>query len=108
MTMDRLKARMLLDDCTGRDIWSVELCRQRGIPETWIDELADCYESGFQHDRQTIYEQGQMVNQYFGVHDLQLAYRLAEYLGVDVASAIALQPTPVAEVRALQEAVDEA
>jgi hypothetical protein len=105
--VDRLKARILLDDCTGRDIWSVELCRQRGIPDAWIEELADCYESGFRHDRQTIYEQEKIVHQYFGVKDVQLACRLAEYLGVDVAKAIALQPTSEAEVRALKEAVDE-
>ncbi len=105
--MDRLRARMLLDDCTGRDIWSVELCRQRGIPETWIEELADCYESGFRHDRQTIYEQEKVVNQYLGVHDVQLAYRLADFLGVDVPRVIALQLNCEAEVRALQEAVDE-
>jgi hypothetical protein len=103
----RYKARMLLSQCRGDEIWSVALCRQQGVPEAWIEELADCFESGFRSDRQVIYHDDQMVNQYHGVRDLDLAYRLAEFLGVDSGPATALAFGPVAEVRALQEAVDE-
>ena len=98
---------VLLSKCRGDEIWSVDTCRQEGVPEIWIEELADAYESGFDHDRNTIYENRQRVNQYHGVTDLQLAIRLAEFLGVDTAS---LAPFPLdrrARVQALQEAVDE-
>ncbi len=105
--MDRLRALMLLDECTGRDIWSVDLCRQRGIPETWIDELVDCFESGFRQDRETIYNGNRIVNQYHGLYDVKIAHKLAEFLGIDVADVIALQLTPESEVRALREAVEE-
>lgn len=98
---------MLLDECTGVDIWSADICRQKGIPDAWIDELADAYESGFDRDDDTIYYDEQPVNQYHGVHDLSLARRLAEHLGVDVARATAAAPTRAAEVRALKEAVEE-
>ena len=98
---------VLLARCRGDEIWSVDTCRREGVPETWIEELADAFESGFDHDRNTIYENRQQVNQYHGVPDLQLAIRLAEFLGVDTAS---LAPFPLdrrLQVRALQEAVDE-
>jgi hypothetical protein len=105
--MNPLKARILLDECTGRDIWSLEHCQRRGVPQVWIDELQDCFESGFRSDRQTIYHKKRIVNQYQGIRDVDLAYKLAEYLGVDVQATIALAPTPEAEVRALKEAADE-
>ena len=105
---DRLKARMLLSECTGRDIWPVDLCRQKEVPETWIEELADCFESGFRFDRETIYQERQIVNQFHGVHDLPLAFRLGEFLGVDTQRVTALALAPESQVRAIQEAVDEA
>jgi hypothetical protein len=105
--LNELKAKMLLDQCVGDEIWSVEVCREAGVPDAWIDELADAIESGFQSDRQTIYLEGKLVNQYHGVEDLRLAYKLAEYLGVDVPSTIALVIGRLAEVRALKEAVEE-
>lgn len=105
--ISRIKARMLLAECRGDEIWSPQTCRQKGVPESWIEELADTFESGFQSDRQTIYEDNQVTNQYHGVRDLHLAFKLAEFLGVDASRVTELTIGREAEVRALQEAVDE-
>lgn len=105
--LSRLKARMLLAECVGNEIWSVEHCRRQGVPAEWIEELADCFESGFRTDRETIYYGEQQVNQYHGVRDLDLAFRLASFLGVNTRQATALAASRLAEVRALQEAADE-
>ncbi len=109
--MDRLRARILLDECTGRDIWSIEYCRAKQIPDTWISELKDCFESGFAKESQKIFHNPgkgeRLVNQFEGVRDSDLARKLSEYLGIPVAQVIAMAPTPVAEVAALQEAADE-
>ena len=104
--LSRLKARMLLTQCQGDEIWSIALCREQGVPEAWIEELVNCFESGFRSDRETIYYENKVTNQYEGVRDLDLAYKLAEFLGVgrQVAS---MALGSVAEVRALQEAVEE-
>jgi hypothetical protein len=98
---------MLLSECTGRDIWPVELCRAKGLPEAWIEELADCYESGFASPLQTIFVDDQMTNQFYGVQDLHLARKLGEYLGVDTQQVEARTLGRVAEVRAIQEAVED-
>lgn len=105
--LTRIKALMLLAECRGDEIWSVELCQQKGIPAAWVDELADAFESGFDRDRDIIYENRRATNQYHGVSDLHLAYKLAAYLGVDVERAAATALGREAEVRALREAVDE-
>ena len=105
--MERIRALALLAECCGRDIWSIEYCRKRRVPEAWLLELKDCFESGFASDRQTIYHEGEVVNQFEGVRDLDLAYRLAAEVGVDVKRATVSALGPEAEVRALQEAVDE-
>ena len=105
--LDRLRALALLAECTGRDIWSLEHCRLRRVPEAWIDELKDCYESGFRSNKQTIYHEGQVVNQYEGVRDLDLATKLAAHVGVDVERVTATALGPETFVRALKEAVDE-
>ena len=107
MRLDRLKARMLLAECTGDDIWPVELCRSKGIPEAWIDELADAFESGYQNDRQTIYFEEKQVNQFHGVRDYDLAIRLAEYLGVRTELYTHRFATHAATVLALREAADD-
>ena len=98
---------MLLSECTGRDLWPVQLCREKGVPEDWIEELADCYESGFKTDRETIYYNQRPVNQFHGIHDLQLARKLGQFLGIDIQRVTAFAFSRVAEVRAIQEAVDE-
>ena len=80
----------LLAECTGDDIWSVEHCRARRIPESWIQQLSDAYESVFQSDHQPIYTEAGMTNQYHGVRDVDLAIRLAESMGIHVdANALA-------------------
>lgn len=105
--MNRLKALTLLDECTGIDIWSVDHCRERGVPEDWIEELADAHESSFFQDRETIYYGDQKLNQYHGIHDLKLAIRLVELLGGDVQRFSHLQADRAAYVRALKEMVEE-
>ncbi len=104
---DRLRARMLLAECTGRDIWPLELCREKGVPEAWIEELADCFESGFDSELDTIYFENSPVNQFHGIQDLHLAHKLGDYLGVDTNGVTAMQFGRLAEVRAIQEAADE-
>ena len=80
----------LLAECTGDDIWSVQHCRARRIPETWIEQLSDAYESGFDRKSQTIYTDEGVTNQYHGVRDVDLAIRLADSMGIRVdANAIA-------------------
>lgn len=105
--LNRLKALCLLSECTGDDIWSIELCEQRSIPPAWIDELSDGFESGFQHDSQTIYREGRPTNQYQGVRDIDLARRLGEYLGVDLAPLEARAQTRAQLVFAIQQAIEE-
>ena len=48
-----------------------------------------------------------MVNQYEGVLDLHLAYKLAEYIGIDWQRETATALGRAAEVKALQDALDE-
>ena len=105
--LDRLRALMLLSECNGRDIWPVEMCRERGIPESWIEQLSDCFESGFTTPMDTIYLDDEAQNQFFGVQDLHLAQKLGEYLGVDVRAVTALAIGREAEVKAIKEAVEE-
>jgi len=105
--MTRLQALQLLTQCVGDEIWSVELCRSQGVPDDWIEDLADCYESGFRSNRETIYYDNQMINQYHGIRDLDLAYRLANFLGVETERVTQSVLGPRSEVRALQEAVEE-
>jgi hypothetical protein len=105
--LNEILALNLLNQCRGDEIWSVEVCREQGVPEAWIAELSDCFESGFRSDRQTIYVAGRVTNQYHGVRDRDLAFRLAEYLGVDTSRVTAQVLGSVAEVRALKEAVEE-
>ncbi len=105
--LTRLKALSLLAECRGDEIWPVKHCRQRGIPEEWIEELSECYESGFRRDSQTIYYEEKIVNQYHGVADRDLAYKLAEFLGVDTQRATSSALGRIAEVNALKEAIDE-
>ena len=105
--LPRLTARTLLNECTGRDIWSVDYCLEKRVPQEWIDELTDGFESGFRTDRQTIYYEEKVVNQFQGVRDIDLAKKLAALLGVNVEFVIGTAFSPEAQVRALQEAVDE-
>ena len=100
---DRLLA--ILDECTGDDLWSVQHCRLRRVPEAWIEELADAFESGFRDDSQTIYEGKQTTNQYHGVRDVDLATRAAESLGMDVDRITATALTRQGVVQAIKQAI---
>jgi hypothetical protein len=104
---DRLRALLLLTECTGDDIWSPEHCHARGVPESWMEELTDCFESGFLHDSQTIYVGRQATNQYLGIRDVDLAVRLGAFLGVDVDQLQACSATRRELVRNIQQAVEE-
>jgi len=80
----RPKALDLLSECTGETIWPVDHCRRRGVPESWIEELADALESNFDRDRDTIYVDERRTNQFHGVRDADLVRKLATELRVDV------------------------
>ncbi|QDT04465.1 hypothetical protein K227x_28560 [Rubripirellula lacrimiformis] len=86
----RHRALALLSECTGETLWPVAYCLDRGVPQVWIDQLADSFESGFDHDRNTIYrsesdfQQGQATNQFHGIRDVDLAVMIGRHLGVDV------------------------
>lgn len=105
--LNRLKALTLLSECTGDDIWSVEHCQLRGIPPQWIEELANCYESGFERNTQTIYYRERMVNQYHGIRDVDLAIKLGEFLGVNIEDLIAWSPSRARLVVAIKQAIEE-
>jgi len=105
--VNEVKALLLLSRCRGDEIWSVDTCRQEGIPENWIAELRDTFESGFDSDRNTIYVEKQITNQYHGVLDLHLAYKLAEFLNIDWRSVTQFSMSRCAEVKSLQEAAEE-
>lgn len=105
MRIPRHRALALLNQCRGDEIWSVEHCRQQGVPESWIDELADAFESGYRSDRDTIYVGSVSINQYHGVRDLDLAIRLAQALGLQVERITATTLGRRATVQALKQAL---
>ncbi len=84
MRIARDRALALLSQCRGDEIWSVQQCRDQGVPEEWIEELADAFESGYRSDHETIYVGSTSTNQYHGVRDLDLAMRLADSMGLQV------------------------
>lgn len=106
-SVNQIEAQMLLLRCTGDEIWNVETCREAGVPESWIEELSTPFESGFDHDRNTIYVGDAKTNQYFGVLDLHLAYKLAEFVGIDWQRATATAFGRRAEVAAIKAELDE-
>lgn len=105
--LNRLKALILLSECTGDDIWSIEHCQLRGVPSSWVEELSDCYESGFHHQAQTIFVENKVVNQYHGIRDVDLAIKLGEFLGVSVHDLIATTASRSRLVTAIRDAVVE-
>ena len=107
MNLNATTAQFLLLKCSGDEIWDEEKCRLEGVPESWIEELAENFESGFNTDRNTIYVHGKIVNQYRGVLDLHLAYKLAEFLGIDWQRATANALGRSAEVAAIKLELDE-
>lgn len=102
----------LLDECTGDDLWSIEHCQARGVPQDWVDEMADAYETSYRISSQTIYVSDErtgrrIVNQYYGVRDVDLAKRIALELGLDVVQIEAVALSRQAIVRMIKEAVME-
>lgn len=84
MMLPRHRVLALLTECTGDDIWSLEHCRDRALPDAWITRLTDTYESGFQSRDETIFTDEGLTNQYRGVRDVDLAICLAHELGIQV------------------------
>lgn len=103
----RDKALHLLAECRGDEIWSVDYCRQRGVPDAWIEQAADAHESGFRHHHETIYHQNRVVNQFHGIRDEVLALKIAEVLGMDAKRIASTHLTGIAIVRAIKESLDE-
>lgn len=103
-------ALSLLDECTGDDLWSVEHCQSRGVPQSWVDDLADAYETSYRISSQTIYvsdEQAgrRIVNQYYGVRDIDLAKRIGFELGLDIEQIEAVALSRQSTVLMIKEAV---
>lgn len=107
MEIRRDLALQILGKCRGDEIWSVPHCREEGVPESWINQLSDAFESGYQSDRQTIYENGEMTNQYHGVRDLDLAILLGKSLGMPIDSLQLEFRDRVSAVSAIKQAVFE-
>jgi hypothetical protein len=106
-SLPRDRALQLLSECNGDEIWSVEHCRLRRLPEAWIAELCDGYESGFEHDSQTIYFENRKLNQYEGVRDVDLAIKLASELGVNLDEVQSRATSRRALVMAIKEWLEE-
>ncbi len=110
-SVDPVAAQMLLLKCRGDEIWSEQECINAGVPQDWIEQLVNQYESGFDTDRNTIYVQGenghQVTNQFRGVSDLLLAYKIADHLAIDWRRETGHLIDRVSKVNALKEALDE-
>lgn len=104
-TVPRHRILSLLTECTGDEIWSVQHCRARHVPESWIQQLADAYESGFDSDSQTIYTDEGVTNQYQGVRDVDLAIRLADAMGIRIDSGALARYGRARLVQAIKDAV---
>ena len=105
--MNRSQALMLLSECTGDDIWSIDYCRQRLIPESWIKQLRDAYESGFDTNDAKIFYREKLVSQFAGVRDVDLACKLAQFLGLDIDRIVSSQYSRASVVRAIREVLEE-
>ena len=105
MNIRRDRALFLLGQCRGDEIWSVQHCINKGVPAVLIEKLSDAFESGYLSDTQTIYENGEMTNQYHGVRDLDLAIELAKSLGIDTESLGLEFKGKCSAVQAIKEAV---
>lgn len=103
----RDRALAILQECSGDEIWGVDHCRLRGVPERWITELQDAFESAFADDRHTIYVGDRPTNQYHGVRDVDLARKCGESLGVDVSRVTAATITRRDSVVAIKQALME-
>lgn len=103
--LPRHRILSLLSECTGDEIWNTQHCRDRRLPEIWIKELSDAFESSFDCDRQTIYTDAGATNQYHGIRDVDLAIRLAESLGIRIDSNALARFSRARLVQAIKDAV---
>jgi hypothetical protein len=94
-------------ECTGDDIWSIEYCRQVRVPEIWIAECVDAYESGFDQNANTIYYRDRVVNQFEGVRDVDIACMIARQLGINVKRLIESSFSRADLVRKIRETIEE-
>lgn len=78
-----------------------------GVPESWLSELMDCYESGFDTNQNTLYTDSGLVNQYHGIADLDVAYRAAEYLGINTEQIRRLPLSRCGQVEQLKAELDD-
>jgi len=105
--MNRSRALLILAECTGDDIWSIQHCQKRQVPETWIRQLRDAYESGFDSHDSMIYYDHQVVNQFEGVRDVDLACKIGKLLGVDIKRILQSHSTRTGVVHAIREAIED-
>lgn len=105
--ISRIEALRLLELCDGEEIWSIDYCRRQRVPEGWIREMRDAYESGFSQDSQTIFYGGHKVNQFEGVLAVDIALRVATVLGIDTTRILDRSLGRDAVVRAIKETVEE-
>lgn len=104
---DRYSAELLLTRCRGDEVWSPAHARKMGVPESWIEEFSDCYESGFDRNQNTLYTDSGLVNHYHGITDLEVAYRAADYLGIDTDRVRRLPLSRLGQVEQLKAELDE-
>ena len=82
--ISRNLALHLLSQCDGDEIWSCDYCRSQRVPEDWITQLRDIYESDFSDPGSTIFEEGRRLSQYEGIRSVDIAVSVAECLGIQV------------------------
>jgi len=105
--MNRSHLLNLLSQCTGDEIWSLEYCRRFRIPEAWIEECMDAYESGFDKHSNTIYYRDRVVNQFEGVRDVDIACMIAKQLGVNPQRLIETSYSRTDLVNKIRESIEE-
>ena len=96
-----------LSECTGETIWSVVDARDRGIPDHWIETMADAFESNPTHDRDTIYVGDRVVGQYHGIRDVDLARRIAAEIGLPITEIESRSLSRSHLVRNIHDAIEE-
>lgn len=79
----------LADECDGWSILCPDGLREIGLPDSAAAELAQCFESNPQEYKQTIFVDGKMTNQLFGIYSLDLLAWLAEFVSADLSEVVA-------------------
>ena len=105
--MNRSYLLNLLMECTGDDIWSPEYCRQRRVPDSWVSQCVDAYESGFDRNSNTIYYRDRVVNQFEGVRDVDIACLIAKELGLNPQRLIEISMSRADLVKRIRETIEE-